>query len=788
MRVGILGFLLGVVVLQQLPELPSLAWAISVFIVVPVAIHWHSLRVPAWMCGGFVWALLRAHMLLDVGGVVPETEGVDVVLTGVVASMPIRKEFDIRFQMDVERIEAGGQERPSPGRIRLSWRNPPPDIAVGDRWQLQVRLKAPHGFMNPGGFDYESWLYRQGIRATGYVRSPQKRGGENSGDDVDISPKRLERLPTSHPFESLRQSLAARIGSALQDAPHGAIVAALAIGTTHDFSQAQWDVFNRTGTTHLVSISGLHIGIVASLAFFLGRFLWSRGSQTPLWWPAPKAGAVAAILAAVIYAGLAGFSVPTQRALVMVAVAMAALLLQRNVRASDVLALSLLAVLFVDPLSVLQAGFWLSFGAVAVILLAATSRIGAPSWWARFGALQWVVAVGLMPLVIVIFARASLVAPVANLIAVPWFSFITVPLSLAGAATITAVEPVGAGLLHLAEWSVVPVWTFLDALAQLPAAQWAQHAPKTWTIALAMIGAAWLISPRGFPARGVGAVMLLPMMFVPPASPQRGEFWLTLLDVGQGLSAVVKTEAHVLVYDTGPRLSPSFDTGDAVVAPFLRYEGIHRINRLILSHSDGDHVGGTQSVLENFPVDDIVSSVPIFSAPGAIPCVSPTRWTWDDVDFELIHPIAEERTQRHRDNDVSCVLKIHSRGGAVLLTGDIEARSEHELLGRNIDALAADVLVVPHHGSATSSTEEFVKAVNPRFALFPAGYRNRFGFPKPVVTARYQRLGARQYDTGSCGAITVPVLATGIGFPECYRRSAGRYWTHRPDEMQELKD
>jgi competence protein ComEC len=332
------------------------------------------------------------------------------------------------------------------------------------------------------------------------------------------------------------------------------------------------------------------------------------------------------------------------------------------------------------------------------------------------------------------------------------------------------------------------MWWLLDVLAATPWAQWTQHVPPSWTVAVAMVGALWMLLPRGFPARGLGAAMMAPLLLVKPDAPRTGEYWLTLLDVGQGLAAVVRTESHTLVYDTGPRFSESFDSGDAVVMPFLRHLGVRRVDQLILSHSDSDHVGGTRSVLNNVGVDEVRSSMTVPDAPGARPCEAPDAWEWDGVRFELIYPTTEARARPRKDNDLSCVLRVRAPGGTVLLTGDIEANSEQVLIEREGNALRADVLVVPHHGSATSSTAAFVRAVNPRYALFPTGYRNRFGFPKEAVTRRYRDAEAILLDTANRGAITLRVGPFGVSAPESHRLDARRYWTHQAGGKLELKD
>lgn len=783
MPFGALWFLVGVVAVQQLASLPGLAWCVAPFILVPIAIHWPLLRGPAWCCAGFAWALWRAHLALSGGDLSTELIGVDVVVEGTVATLPSRTETDTRFVVESAEIIRDGQRTAAPGDIRLSWRNPEADLRVGERWRLLARLKPPHGFMNPGGFDYEGWLYQQGIRATGYVRMPREHDAEiGTSTEVPKVNIRLEPSSAMYLLGRWRQHLADRIDTVLRDTSHAPVVAALSLGTTRDFSPQRWEVLNRTGTTHLISVSGLHIGFIAGAAFFLMRRLWAYAARAPLYWPAPKAAAMVALVAATVYAALAGFSVPTQRSLVMVAVVMGMILAQRQARPSEILALSLLAVLLLDPLAVLQPGFWLSFGAVAVILFATTGRWGEGGWWWKWGRVQWVIAVGMVPLMLMLFARTSVIAPVANFIAVPWFNFITVPLSLLGTLLADVLSPLGVPLLYLAQWSVEPMWWLLEQLAAIPWSLWTQHLPPLWTVWVASLGTLILLLPRGIPARGVGLVLLAPVFLVKPDAPAPGEFLLTLLDVGQGLATVVRTREHTLVFDTGPQFSERFDTGDAVVVPYLREQGVGRIDLLLLSHPDGDHVGGARSVLDAMPVDAVMSSAGVDGIARTHACVAGSEWVWDGVTFRVLYPSESgpPPRPRSRDNDASCVVSVATGAQRALLTGDIEARSERWLIDNAAPQIRADVLIVPHHGSATSSTEEFVAAVAPRVVLFPVGYRNRFRFPKPEVVERYRARGVQLLDTAASGAITLRFSGVGISAPEQARESGRRYWHHAP--------
>jgi competence protein ComEC len=775
MRRIALGFLIGAAVVQQLTTLPAPFWslaAVGALVLTGRFLRgWWLLPISAGI--GFFAASLVAQQMLA-GALPVELEGEDMVVEGLVASLPEHQGRRLRFKFEPQTLQWQGEAQALPGKLLLSWYprkgREIPSVHVGERWRLQVRLKRPHGFSNPGGFDYEAWLFQQGIRAKGYVRY-----ANNSRHNTVTLNQRL--APAGHAYwaDQLRESLRSRLLTTLADHPLRGIVLALAIGDRQQISPAQWDVLRRTGTNHLVAISGLHVGLVAGFAFFLMRRLWRCSARAVTRWPAAKAGAVAGLCASVVYAMLAGFSVPTQRALVMVTVVMLAIIVQRQTRASSLLALALLLVLLVDPLAVMAAGFWLSFGAVAVIVYGMSGRLAMRSVWWRWGRVQWLVAIGLFPTLLLFFQQSSIVAPLANLLAVPWVSAVTVPLTLLASIILWLVPGAGDWLLGLAMLSLDVLWQWLDLLAQWPQAAWRQMAPPLWALPVALIGIVWLLAPRGVPGRWVGIAGLLPLLFVSPALIPTGEVRFTLLDVGQGLAAVVQTQNHVLVFDTGPRFSSGFNTGEAVVAPFLRSQGRGLIDTLVVSHGDNDHIGGVAGLRAEMPVVQTLSSVPQ-RIEGAELCQAGQRWQWDGVTFAVLNPDNTIRVAGGRkDNNHSCVLRVQAGEHSLLLTGDIE-RAAERMLARS-SQIAADVLVVPHHGSLTSSSPGFVSAVSPQLALFPVGYRNRYGFPKADVVQRYAEREVRMLDTAQHGAIEIRLGGeAGLVTISTHRQQAARYW------------
>ncbi len=759
MRLAILFFLFGILLFQHFSKLPSLYWLLGALLL-PL-VRWRSFRLPVAFLAGFLWAFL--HAIWTLGHLLPqELEGIDVELTGVIASLVEEDAHRSRFHFSVDKLLHEGQHLPAPRRVLLSWYGRErPTLVVGDRWQLTVRLKRPHGFMNPGGFNYEKWLFQQGINAVGYVRP--------KGAHTHLASEWHSR-----PLDRLRRQLREQMREWLGEHPQAGLITALTIGERHGIQHEQWQTLTATGTNHLMAISGLHVGLVAGFAFFLGRRLWSLLGPAPLLLAAPRAAAFMALLTACGYAALAGFSIPTQRAVIMVAVVMGAIFLQRQASPGQALCIALLGVLLWDPTAVVSAGFWLSFTAVAIILYGLGGRVGKQQGWKGWGQVQWVVTLGLLPLLILFFQQAPLTAPLANLIAVPWVSITVVPLALLGAALLPLYAPLGGWLLLQAANLLGWLWPLLEWLAGLKLLLWQPPAPaEIWTLLPASLGILWLLAPRGIPARWIGICGLLPLVMNAPQRPAAEETWFTLLDVGQGLAAVVQTRNHTLVYDTGPRFSDRFDTGAAVLIPFLRWQGIRSLDMLIIGHGDNDHIGGAPSLLREYPAKRLLSAVPEKLEAKAEPCRQGESWSWDGVRFTLLHPPSEYGGS---GNDASCVLKVETPGASLLLTGDIERRAEQQLLQTVPERLRAELLVAPHHGSKSSSSPHFIDAVDPEYVLFPVGYRNRYNHPHSMVMERYATREIQLLDTASNGAIHFRLGRQGLSPPQSYRIVAHRYW------------
>jgi len=760
-----LAFAMGCLLLQALPVLPPLALLALSPLLLPV------LRLPApwrtlflFLPAGFLWALIQAHLLLD-AQLPASLERQDLWLEGRIASLPARDARRVRFEFEVfaARLAATEEVIPMVPRVRLSWYGRHGEPVPGERWRLKVRLKRPHGFRNPGGFDYEGWLFRHGIRATGYVRAApgNRRLSEAEGEWV----------------QRLRYRIRERLLAVLPERPEAALLLALVIGDRSAMDDEQWAVLRATGTNHLMAISGLHVGLLAALGFVLGRFLWRFSGQGLLWLPAPRAGALLGLLLAIGYAALAGFSVPTRRALIMTAMVMLALWRYRRIRGGQTLGVALLAVLLLDPLAVLDAGFWLSFAAVAFIFYGLSGRAGAVGRIRQALRVQWWISLGLLPLLLFLFRQASLISPLANLVAVPVVGTLVVPLALGG-TVLALMWPAGSAvLLGLAGEIMGLVMRGLAWMANWPGVQWSGSQTGPIVAALALTGMLILLMPRGLPGRLAGVVLILPLLFPFVDRPPAGQADFTLLDVGQGLAAVVRTRHHVLLYDTGPRFGDRFEAGGAVVVPFLQAVGRDRIDRLVISHADSDHRGGAEAVLTGLPVADFLASRPLeLAGRRSRPCRAGERWEWDGVAFAFLHPAAGDPGR----NDASCVLRIQAGEQVLLLTGDIERAAERRLVRRFGEGLRADVLIVPHHGSKSSSTAAFLDAVRPRWALFPLGYRNRFRFPAGEVLERYRRREIRTLFTARDGAIGLRLGSSPLE-PVGWRHARRHYWHDHGD-------
>ena len=793
LRLNILAFVLGTGLLQHQAELPDLVWILGLLLMamaIGLLQRYQSSvlivtnRILLWfffLGAGFLWAAAFAHWRLA-DSLPQKWERRDIQVVGVVANLPHKNDRGVRFQFDVERVVTEGAVVPK--RIALSWYKDRysetggmalPVLKVGERWQITVRLKQPHGNANPHGFDYEAWALERNIRAIGYVRA--------SSDN-----RRLHTMVNRPVYwiEHIRERIQYRFTDILTDQPYAGVLKALATGDQHAILRDQWQLFTRTGTIHLMAISGLHMTLVSSLVFVLVFWLWRWSSYWVLRLPARRAAVIAGLLAALGYAVLSGFAIPAQRTFYMLAVVAIALWKGRFTSATMVLAWALLWVVLLDPWATNSPGFWLSFGAIAIIMLLTVGRIGRMHWLSDWLRIQWAITLGLIPLLLALFQQVSLVSPIANAVAIPLVSFVVVPL------TLLATIPLFDFMLPLAHAALSVCMMLLQWLSDVPSAVWQQHSPPPWTIPIAVIGIVWMFLPgslglgffAGFPARWLGTIALLPMFWVQPLKPGAGELWLTVLDVGQGLAVIARTEHHALLFDTGPGFTET-DSGNRIILPFLQGEGIPQLDAMIVSHADSDHSGGALSVLEGISVRMLLSSLdnrhPIQQAAmNKDQCRAGQTWQWDDVHFELLHPIAlDDENSKNKTNANSCVLKITSIHGSVLLPSDIGGKDELGLLARVSDKLSSTVLIAPHHGSSSSSTAAFIQKVNPMLTIFTVGYLNRYEHPREAVVERYHNSGSKLLRSDVDGAILLR-FADNTWFVDSWRKLHRRYW-HKID-------
>ena len=776
----------------------------------------------------------------------PALEGKDVQVTGMVLAMPQRSEDAVRFQLLVDTAQLDGQSVQAPEQILLGWyagfgssfggrsklpdgntldadewalalQRQPQNLRAGERWQMTVRLKAPHGNSNPFGFDYELWLWEQGVQATGYVRAGAH----------DRPPAKLSSS-WQHPVEQARQRVREAIYQRVADRHLAGVLAALVVGDQGAIERADWDVFRTTGVAHLMSISGLHITMFAWLASRLLGALWRLSARMSprlcLAVPASTAGAVGGLMLAGLYALFSGWGVPAQRTIWMLAAIVVLRLSGRRWPASTTWLLAMAVVVAADPWALMQAGFWLSFVAVGVLFATDSGAAQADKSWASgtfdpemspvraHGASQrlspspgawpplvagaravgahlaagareqWVVTLALTPLSLLLFNQVSLVGLLANAVAIPWVTLVLTPLAMLGMIWSPSWDAAAgaAGALSTAlQW--LATWPF--AAISLPSA-------PLWAAGAGVMGGLLLALRLPWRLRLLGVPLLLPVMLWQPARMAPGQFEVLAADIGQGNAVLVRTASHSLLYDTGPRFSNDSDAGQRVLVPLLRALG-ERLDVLMLSHRDSDHIGGAPAVLAMQPQVTFYSSVedahPLQALHPATRCVAGQHWAWDGVDFQVLHPDAADYGvggTAPKSNAMSCVLRISNGAQTALLVGDIEAAQEARLVANLAPAtfgatgtpLKADLLLMPHHGSKTSSSPAFLDAVAPRIALAQAGYRNRFNHPVPLVVARYDARGVRLVRSTTCGAATWRST-----FPEnmaCQRENGLRYWHH----------
>lgn len=772
-----LAFLLGDLYLQSFSQLPDKNLIIT--LVVGTLLCWiglkkyncHSYLLVAFVLG-FSWSAWYAHSLLS--WTLPKNlELKTVTIVGRIASIPINNEGVTQFLFALEQLETSHQLIRGKSILSISWQDAP-SLRVGDKWHLKARLKRIHGLQNIGTFDYEAWALQKGLRAKGYVVANSKHF-------------LIDHHWYEYPIQQLRQNLYEKIQHHLPNSPTSHWLITLIVGEHVRISKDDWDVLRKTGTNHLMAIAGLHIGLIAGFVHYFCMLGWRYIPYLSLMVPAQQASACIALIAAIIYSAMAGFSLPTERACLMFIIFVIGIMLKHNINIWHALACALFVVLSINPLSVLTESFWLSFGTIALIIYGMGGRLSPRGWWWKWFRIQWVIGLGLLPLTFALFQQASFISFIANSIAIPWLGFLILPFCFLSALIIFIWPAFASWLLLMADKSLEFLWMLLTAISQLKFSAWQLSLTHTTLFFLMCVSILILLLPSGFPGRWFGLIGLIPIFFQQHNKPESGDIWMTLLDVGQGLAVVVQTQHHILVYDTGLHYK-DINMGERVLLPFLQHFHINKIDMLVVSHEDNDHIGGAQALFRRFQIDSIKTSVPekllanihdsfeSHQKPDSILsdwlCLTGNKWQWDKVNFSFLHPHGNELNMR---NDSSCVLRIETSTYSILLTGDIEKRAEKSLLANQMLA-GTTILVAPHHGSKTSILKDFIDKIKPKIVLYSTGYLNRYHFPHQQTVKIYKKINAQQFNTAYTGMMQINLINRKVLRVEQYRLEHKRYW------------
>jgi competence protein ComEC len=851
-RLVALSIVAAAVYLQTLPRLPDrlllivlsglfFLWTAIQFLIVCIRPNgWSVLvaRVSVLLCAfvlSLTWSSWRAELRLN-DRLSVEQENVVSRVTFLVNGLVQDQGDSLRFDAIVQK-EAKNDALASgiPQHIQIVWRKSLPEqqpleVRPGQQWRAALILKRPRGAMNPHGFDYEAHLLSRNVRAIGRVRGRPVLISENGFHSMQVI--------VSLARQKLRGAMRRHVG----DMTYGAVLIALAIGDQDSVRTEHWNIFNKTGITHLVSISGSHVTMLAAFGGLSMLWLWKR-----LRWrerafgeriPAKVMAGVAALGVAWLYCLLAGWGVPARRTFFMLLVSGLAMMARLPIKASGVLCLAAAVVTVIDPWSPVSSGFWLSFGAVAILFFVGTQAesiqtesVSRPiRFWEilrESARLQWLITLAMLPALAFLFQQVSISSPLANAVAIPVVTFIVTPFALLTAVIacvpgMSAIASMTAWIAHVAfDGCMIPVsW-----LAHASWSSFAVAAMPFWTLVLSVLGVSWALQPPGIPLRWVGWTLLLPALSWQPQRVPNGGWQLSALDVGQGSAILVKTRRHALLFDTGPKVGSS-DAGQRVVAPVMRALGVRKLDAMVISHSDMDHAGGLPGLLKEMSVEHVFSSFHLESwlskiqqtastvdaqpRPNAMSsCVAGYTWYWDGVRFSFLHPQDESAdvfknknsimqkkkvlAKKIRTNTQSCVLHIQGTHHSALLTGDIGIKQEGEILQRVNSALTspadltlknnasrafADVVLVAHHGSLTSSSPSFVSFLGASHAIAQAGYLNRFSHPAQEVQKRWLSAHARFWRTDVHGAVTAQSSLEGLNVhSESFRRK--RYWHER---------
>jgi competence protein ComEC len=749
-------------------SLGSFSYLPIVFFIAFIVFLFIPKKIPRWiilclisLLAGYFWGEINIYRRLH--EVFPKQfEANNILIEGRVTGVPMNNEQAEEFMFNIEQINQKSWQ----GKVSLFWYKTKngnyPALKPGEKWRFTVKLKRPHGFRNPGVFDYDAWIFEQNIVAKGYI--------------VDRLPYQY-LAPSGYTdwIDQIRQKIAKKWHDFSSYSLFG-ILLAFTIGLTGDITPDQWKVFTNTGTVHLISISGFHINMMAGIAYGLVSFLWRRIPFLCERWPAQRAGALGAIILGGIYALLAGSSIPTERSLIMLCIFMGSLLFQRYIRVWQCFWWSLLVVIMLDPFAPLNLSFWLTYSAVGVILYALNDPVKKPHWFSvknLFASLklQSQIFLGLIPFSLFWFSQVSFSSLWANLLAIPVTGFLILPFALLAIFLQSIYFPVANFCMKIAYYFLEKLYDYLGWISHEHPFILAWSLSDISMLILGVFGTFILLAPKGFPCRWLGLIFWMPLIFPLKTPIPEGEAHFSLLDVGQGLASVIQTKNHVLVFDTGPKFNDYFDTGQAVVLPYLRNQHIRQIDALVISHKDLDHSGGLHSILENTRVKKVwVNDLHVLKT--AQLCSPNIQWTWDGVTFQFL---TQGLNQFDNTNDMSCVLKVSNGIHSLLLPGDLETRAEKILVKNYSDQLKTDLLIAAHHGSKTSSSPAWINATHPKYVLFATGYLNRYHFPNGDIVARYEVNKVTHWNTADCGMISWELSKNNPQKePVCYVKKEGK--------------
>ncbi|CAC9595286.1 DNA internalization-related competence protein ComEC/Rec2 [uncultured Gammaproteobacteria bacterium] len=770
MLIYALSFLLGIGLfsLKNTLQISPMEWVVifAIFLTIFTTFKHHkplSLNL-AILVLGFAWMGVVSTQILS-AKIQDNYLNKPILVRGEIVELPEKTSRSTKFIFKAS--------SPFQGRLKLTWYShynnktilaKVPNLRTGESWQLLLKLKHNNGYQNLNSFDYEKWLFYKRINATGYVRTSSDNQRINT-DDGAFS------------IDKVRQDIRYLLSPQIEKKTFGGVINALIIGDRSLIPDAQWSLFKSTNTTHLSVISGLHIGLISGFVFLLVQFLWRYSARLSIMIPAQVIAAYFGLISALLYALISGFSIPTIRAFIMASVVFISIILRRHHDIWQLYGMALILVLLHNPLSVFSVGFWLSFYVVAIIIYGAGQH-QEKSWLYRLIYIQLLISFSSLPLSIWFFSVTSALSPIANLIAIPIFSFIATPLSLISALlTFSGLTYLSEISFSIVNQSLVYLFVLLEQLQQFDFNQWHYTQTSLIDLALFILLVCVAILPKALKLRWLSVLVLGLMILIPNPKMDDNSVLITTLDVAQGLATVVQTKNHVLLFDTGAKYPSGFNLGGSVIAPYLRAKHIQYLDKIVISHGDNDHIGGLDNILENFKVGEILSSVPEKIQTKALTCQKGQSWQWDGIMFKMLNP---EKETSFKGNNTSCVLKISNKKYSVLLTGDIERKAEHHLVQNNKEELKSTIMLAPHHGSKTSSTQAFLNAVSPSLIVVSSGFNNRFKHPAKTIIKRYQSNGIKVLKTSCSGQIDV-LLSDTINIKE-YRKESAYYYLRQCED------